>query len=619
MTEDNFTKLGSIVEKDIQSIFNIIASKIDYQMLNFDLRIIKNHRINFKFEFEYFKEIINKEIYNLKDSDKILDERIDLFNKIFINPFGDFNSISFHTHFTGMLTTMENPIRELFFKTLFFLFCKAVLFEFDYINALREMFEEWRKCRELNKIIVEIIIPLNNIIFRGIHSILKDKVFIYGNYVLKLIKKNSDENTRTKSYILIKSHLRAYIYKDIPEINTRYEKRSILEKDWERLLIEIQEIVCTFYLCDVDFKYQKFFIIFPWWHLENQEKLKDILTGESNKTKLSITKDTLEQITKFLPLVKNSKYFSNEQYMIIYHNFMQVYNREYTPDILVDIAILFEFLFAREDHQNITFWLSFNAAMFLSEEKDMFLESFRFFKKFYGVRSALVHGDKWYFRFEKILLEEYGTDLPEPYLNRCKSYLNYSLRKLVELREKNPNILDDIFELQVEKNKNKKVKFLQLLASYYEEIGACSESIKILSEALKFTEDIKDNKELEENILKKIAALYNRKVDIIIFSEEFQKVLFELKMIFKLDDKREKLAKEILENIKKLLKTIELKKPEEILKLKIDGFEIMDILGIKPRPRIGEILSILEEKVTKGELNNNKTELAEYIIENFKK
>ena len=90
-------------------------------------------------------------------------------------------------------------------------------------------------------------------------------------------------------------------------------------------------------------------------------------------------------------------------------------------------------------------------------------------------------------------------------------------------------------------------------------------------------------------------------------------------MIFKLDDKREKLAKEVLENIKKLLKTIELKKPEEILKLKIDGFEIMDILGIKPRPRIGEIISILEEKVTKGELNNNKTELAEYIIENFKK
>ncbi len=619
MTGEDIIKLGSIIEKDIQSLFKVIETKEDYQMLNINLNSIKNNRFKFNFDFEYFKEIVNEEVYDLKNFDKILDERTDLFKKVFINPFGEFTSISFHTYFTGTTTTMENPIRDLFYKALFFLFCKAVLLEFDYVIVLKELFEEWKKCRESNEIQIEIIVPLNNIELRGIHSIFNDELNIYGNYVLKSIKKNSGGTTRSKPYILIKSHLRAYIYKDIPEINIRYEKRSILEKDWERLLIEIQEIVCTFYLWDVDFEYQKFFIIFPWWHLENQEKLKDILTGESNKTKLLITKDTLEQITKFLPLVKNSKYFSNEQYMIIYHNFMQVYNREYTPDILVDIAILFEFLFAREDHQNITFWLSFNAAMFLSEEKDTFFENFRFFKKFYGVRSALVHGDKWFFRFKKILLEEYGTDLPEPYLNRCKSYLNYSLRKLVELREKNPNILDDIFELQVEKNKNKKVKFLQLLASYYEENDEYSESIKTLSEALKIIEEIKDNEELEENILKKITALYNKKGDIIIFSEEFQKVLFELGLIFKLDDKREQLAKEVLENIKKLLKTIELKKPEEILKLNIDGFEIMDLLGIKPGPRIGEIISILEEKVTKGELNNNKTELAEYIIENFKK
>lgn len=239
--------------------------------------------------------------------------------------------------------------------------------------------------------------------------------------------------------------MRAYIYKDIPEINTRYEKRSILEKDWERLLIEIQEIVCTFYLWDVDFEYQKFFIIFPWWYLENQEKLKDILTGESNKTKLLITKDTLEQITKFLPLVKNSKYFSNEQYMIIYHNFMQVYNREYTPDILVDIAILFEFLFAREDHQNITFWLSFNAAMFLSEEKDTFFENFRFFKKMNAESILLDCGNTYQFicKTGKVI---FGTEI-----EKSPKILNI-------VRLAIPQFSKDIDELIVEASESQKIK-----------------------------------------------------------------------------------------------------------------------------------------------------------------
>lgn len=159
MTGEDIIKLGSIIEKDIQSLFKVIETKEDYQMLNSDLNSIKNNRFKFNFDFEYFKEIVNEEVYDLKNADKILDERTDLFKKVFINPFGEFTSISFHTYFTGTTTTRENPIRDFFYKALFFLFCKAVLLEFDYIIVLKELFEEWKKCRKSNEIQIEIIVP----------------------------------------------------------------------------------------------------------------------------------------------------------------------------------------------------------------------------------------------------------------------------------------------------------------------------------------------------------------------------------------------------------------------------------------------------------------------------
>jgi len=52
--------------------------------------------------------------------------------------------------------------------------------------------------------------------------------------------------------------------------------------------------------------------------------------------------------------------------------------------------------------------------------------------------------------------------------------------------------------------------------------------------------------------------------------------------------------------------------------LKIDGHDVMQILGIKPGPKVGEILKNLFDKVMEGELKNEREILIEEIKKNLK-
>ncbi len=63
-----------------------------------------------------------------------------------------------------------------------------------------------------------------------------------------------------------------------------------------------------------------------------------------------------------------------------------------------------------------------------------------------------------------------------------------------------------------------------------------------------------------------------------------------------------------LELFKKRLEEVQ-KQPFTIKDLKIDGYDVMRILGLKPGPKIGEVLKAIFEKVEAGELRNEREEL----------
>jgi len=55
------------------------------------------------------------------------------------------------------------------------------------------------------------------------------------------------------------------------------------------------------------------------------------------------------------------------------------------------------------------------------------------------------------------------------------------------------------------------------------------------------------------------------------------------------------------------------KERKELPKPLLNGYEIMEILGIKPGPKVGEIMATLREKQLEGELKT-KEEVKEFLI-----
>ncbi|MBI2593677.1 hypothetical protein HYW44_03470 [Candidatus Daviesbacteria bacterium] len=69
-----------------------------------------------------------------------------------------------------------------------------------------------------------------------------------------------------------------------------------------------------------------------------------------------------------------------------------------------------------------------------------------------------------------------------------------------------------------------------------------------------------------------------------------------------------------MEEFKKRIKEV-LKKPFSISDLKINGSDVMEVLQIKPGPKIGEILNKLFKEVLEDASKNNR----EYLLNRIKK
>lgn len=67
-----------------------------------------------------------------------------------------------------------------------------------------------------------------------------------------------------------------------------------------------------------------------------------------------------------------------------------------------------------------------------------------------------------------------------------------------------------------------------------------------------------------------------------------------------------------LEKFKERLIEVQ-KEPFTVRDLKIDGNKVMEILDIKPGPKVGQILNILFDKVVNKEITNDEKTLTEEV------
>lgn len=197
-------------------------------------------------------------------------------------------------------------------------------------------------------------------------------------------------------------------------------------------------------------------------------------------------------------------------------------------------------------------------------------------------------------------------------IKKLKKYINNSLKKLISLNLKNPEYLYDINKYSLQANKIRKSSCLKVLGDYYRKIQEYSETLKMYKEALKIAKELVDQERMIK-YEKLIQEVYKEKEETLMYLDEIEKFEEELQILIEYNPKKSEIAKAIKTKIDILKKVINDGKNDNDFKLKIDGKDIMNLLGIPQSKKVGEIKHCIKEKVLSGQLKNEREELIEYI------
>ncbi len=614
MSNTDIEKFLELIEKDIKQLVDYInennvilpLKKSTFDILNFSLLI----------DFKYFKEIIEKKCYVLRSpinptAGTELNQRFILFNSIFLSRLGDIQDFTIHKHWSR--THLGDFEQSLFLNLLFTILRKHLITGNEAKDIFLDFLEEWNISIKTEKFPIKFLIQMPNIDVTKDTELLKDKIYVKAGGVYTLIS-NSISSKVHNAILVYKTEIPFKIYTSVQDHNSHFpDYDELFNNEWETLKKEIQDIIFTFYLNNVDFEYQGFIEDYPWWFQFEHEKYFEKI--DSYKSTIRFTEDITKSIVKLYLKVVKSNLFKDENFITVSHHYMQLHNRDFFPDIILDAFILFEFLFSKKSKEDIVFQLSFNAGLFLADTPDKFLDIFKFIKKTYGIRSALIHGDKWYDKLNKFFRKSPTINNKIELIYELKKNINTSLKKLIELKEIQPDILADINQINKQSNKIRKAEYLQHLGIDYEKKKEYSDALKMYIEALKITNAIKDEKNADE-LLNIIKEIYDKSKKIIIFSDELNKFIEELKVIIRVKGEKSGISKQLLDEIKAFKNRSskgEGLDSEQEIGLVIDGNDIMKILNIKPSKKVGEIKKLLANKVLNGELKNQKEELTSFI------
>lgn len=599
----------------------------DIENLEIGIREMVLTKINdtntFSIEFDFFKKKINELCFNIISPDKdcldseVLRERFELFKKIFIKSSGleNITAISFKNSVHTQIPEKLDLIYLLYYE----IFKQRIYSSNEVKNVFQRIFEEWKTTFEEKKFPVVI-----KVIFPRIHTdddiVINEEFHIKKPHEHKHIKNFDEIDTFEIENIII--HETILSFNCYEHFSGAFENFFLsnwekFDKEWWQIVIKkIHEISSSFYLMGIEFRQEdeKIITSLPWWlNLEERENAKN-LQRSINPYAHIISMEKYNEFREIYRIVKDSRIFIDEKYEFIRSRFSQIFNRKsyQYQDIIVDSFILFEHLFGENGNEKIIFRLSFNGAFFLSDNLPDFLKKFIFFKKAYSIRSKIVHGEEWSHILKKYIYGDKKLRSLLRLIKKLKKYINDCLKKLINLKSENPMILQDINNYSDPAKKIRKSSCFNELGDYYGNIKEFSEALKMYKEALKIAKDLDDQERIKK-CEKEIQAIYQKSEDVLIYLDELEKFKEELKISIKYNPKKSEVANSVKKKID-IFRNFSLSADnnDEII-LKINGQDIMKILGIPQSKKIGEIKLLIKEKILAGELINEKEELIEFV------
>lgn len=463
--ESKKNQLIDYIKKDIVTILRGMNGKYLFDKISISDK--KEKINNFILKYDSFVELIEEFCYKFKyieekDLDSKFIERFNLFSEVFFSKLGEVDFPTLH------IWRSRESFREsmLFFRLFYSIFCTCLMTDNSIESIFNDLLSQWTDAMDKKKLLINIMISLPKITLPKESSLrikkcysINDKISIkFGEffYFYKKKGKSFSESPDYFSYISIKSEISFDFYKTNKEHTEKFiENDEKFRTEWNSILKGIQEVVCSFYTNNIEFKYQPLVVEFPWWYEPLYKEYRKL--GKSYplfSRFIPITKEILDNIAEFYPKLVKSELFSNERFIILWQHYMQLYNRDFSLDMILDLFIIFEFIFTKDVPYEVTFRLSLNVALFLAKDLEEFERINKFFRKMYGIRSFLVHGANWMGLINKFVENNENFDNIQDIIKELMKYANLSIKKLINLKASNPNIINELKGTYFIKNSN---------------------------------------------------------------------------------------------------------------------------------------------------------------------
>jgi hypothetical protein len=463
--ESKKNQLIDYIKEDINAILSGMNKK--YPMFKDSISRTKENKVRLTLKYDSLKELIEEFCYKFKyllkiDLNPKFQERLKLFSEVFFAKLGEVDFPFLHI-WRSQESFGENT---LFFQLFYSIFCTYIITEASIDSIFYDLFSQWINAIEKKKILVNIMISLPDITLpkesplrtKGVYLINDNISINFGEhfYYLKKRGKNFPGSASYYSYLLIKSEISFDFYRTNKEHSEKFiENDEKFRTEWNSVLKGILEVICSFYMNNIEFKYQPLVVEFPWWFEPLYKEYRKL--GKSNplfSRVIPITQEILDKIAEFYPKLVKSELFSNKRFIILGHHYMQLYNRDFSPDMILDLFIIFEFIFTNDVPYEVTFRLSLNVALFLAKDLEEFERINKFFRKMYRIRSFLVHGANWMGLINKFVKNNENFDNIQDIIKELMKYANLSIKKLINLKASNPNIMSELKGTYFIKNSN---------------------------------------------------------------------------------------------------------------------------------------------------------------------
>ena len=449
-----------VFKTDIESILSHIDNEEEHPLYDF-IKNIKFEGCIYFIEFGIFESLVNQACFNIRGSDPmgrvIPDDRLSLFREIFLKDM-DFSIRGVIIWFEHMASYSEERLYLLLF---YYLFIHRICTKNPIDKSFEQALSEWKSAFATNKMPISLYFILSDTVFAGDRKSFRiaedlELIRLFHYKSMTGISK-SQVSTKWHSFNSILLKLTTFqsfdhnFYSDFREAKHSMDMKI---EEYQEILNRIRYFMLSFYLNGYHMMREDVETFTPWWIGEDLKKFKtsDILLKD-NKLEL---KD-LDQLRYLFDKIVKLDLFKDEELELVLFNYNELHKKDLLSELILYDFIILESLFTRGFKAELSFRLSLNLALFVSESKEEFETIFRLSKKLYGIRSEIIHGGDWPSKLRKKKIpEQLGLAnnakkglLARAVHERLVKYINRAIRNVIQLKidqvnnNKSPEIMKD--------------------------------------------------------------------------------------------------------------------------------------------------------------------------------